>query len=222
MTPSCAGEAPACEDESLTEAPSRWAGLPSELLIAVVAKHAPHARSLPELLAASRVCRAWAAAFRDDTLWQALHAALSLPAGETDGTAAAARPQPSWRERVAAATLGLSLVDRGTGPGATELPLQEAFGEARILRDAASCVYGGHLCVLSRGRLMVAHLPGLRGVTSVLQSVRARVRRSWLLARADSPRRRAQISSPTARWFHGRAAAWQSPCAGCIRAVAQP
>ena len=162
---------------ALNEANSPWATLPLELLIAVVAAAAPHARSLPELLAPSRVCRSWAAAFRDDALWLAVHDALSLHAEAADDDAqAAARPAPTWRERVAAATLGVSLLDRGAGPGATELPLREVFAgpPPRFMRDTVCTPQaGGHACVLNRGRLTVIHLPGSRGVASVLQEVRA-------------------------------------------------
>ena len=142
------------------------------MLIAVVASAAPHARSLAELLAASRVCRSWALAFRDDALWRAVHRALSL---REEGDDAA---QPSWRERVAAELLGSSLLDRGAGPGATELPLREAVnGPVRFLRGSVCTpAAGGHVCVLSRGRLSIIHLPGTRGVASVLQDVRAYAR----------------------------------------------
>jgi len=153
---------------------SAWSSLPLELLIAVVALAAPHATSLPELLAPSRACRSWALAYRSEELWRALHAALSLPAGAVGDDA---QPPPSWRERVVSATLGLSLLDCGVGPGSVELPLAEALPpEARTLLNSVSTpAAGGHVCVLSRGRLAVIHLPassGGRGVTSALHSVR--------------------------------------------------
>lgn len=184
-----AGEHGACN-------PSLWAALPAELLIAVVVLAAPHARSLPELLAPSRVCRSWALTYRSDELWRALHAALSLPAGAVRGDA---RPPPSWREKVASATLGLSLLDCGAGPGAIELPLAEAFPpEARALQNSVSTPgVGGHVCVLSRGRLAVIHLPGLhggRGVTSALHSVRALLLHVGALRGSDTRRRHAQTS----------------------------
>ena len=157
------------------EAYSAWSSLPLELLVAVVTLAAPHAASLPELLAPSRTCRSWALAYRSDELWRALHAALSLQAG---AVCCDAQPPPCWRERVVSATLGLSLLDRGAGPGSVELPLAEAIPpEARTLHNSVSApAAGGHVCVLSRGRLAVIHLPELnggRGVTSALHSVRA-------------------------------------------------
>ena len=163
----------------MTEAQTPWAELPRELLIAVVAAAAPHACSLPELLAPARVCRSWSLAYRDDELWRAVHASLRLNAEASAGDApAAASPAPSWRERVISATSGLSLVDRGVGPGAVELPLVEAVqAGSRILRNSVCApAAGGHVCVLNRGRLTVVHLSGPRGVTPVLHSVRVLAR----------------------------------------------
>ncbi len=147
-----------------------WAALPHDLLARCAALAVSRNAAPPTLLAPARVCRAWAAAYRDDTLWRSLFEALwpgVIRGAELTGA--------NWRERVAAYALALPLLHAG----ATELPLEGLFdSSARLRRESVHAPsVGGHVLALTAGRLEVAHLgaDATEGpTTSLLHSVRAR------------------------------------------------
>jgi hypothetical protein len=140
----------------MAAAPQRsaaWPALPPELLARCLALALAREAPLSTLLAPARVCRAWAAAYRDDALWCALFAA-AWP-GEAAAGAAASR---SWRERFVAHALALPLLASRDG-AATEQPMEALFDSTRrVRRETVLAAAGGHVCGLSSGRLALAHV----------------------------------------------------------------
>jgi hypothetical protein len=155
-----------------------WSTLPHDILIRCLALAASRSTPLPALLAPSRVCRAWAGAYRDDALWRNLFEALWQESRQAANQARLSAAL-SWRERLAAHALALPLLNGGGAAGATELPLEALFdGGVRTRRESilAPVGVGGHVCALAAGRLTVAHLGEPHGsnlTTTILHSVRA-------------------------------------------------